>query len=140
MTTRVFFDTNILLYAMPLPVGSAMDKRTSRAEELLGGGGAVSVQVLNEFADVAARKFRQDWTTIAHLLGIVESICGPALWLTADTQRLAVRLAARHGFRIYDAQILASALEAGCEVLYTEDLHHGQVIEGLRIENPFLGL
>jgi len=51
---------------------------------------------------------------------------------------LAFGFSARYGFRIYDSLIVVSALEAGCTTLYTEDLQHGQVIEGLRIENPFL--
>ena len=44
----------------------------------------------------------------------------------------------RHGLRIYDSLIIAAALEAGCDTLYSEDMQHGQVIEGIRIENPFL--
>ena len=58
--------------------------------------------------------------------------------LTAETHALAFGFSARYGFRIYDSLIVVSALEAGCTTLYTEDLQHGQVIEGLRIENPFL--
>jgi predicted nucleic acid-binding protein len=41
---------------------------------------------------------------------------------------------------VYDGLILAAAVEAGCSKLLTEDLQHGQVVEGVRIENPFLGL
>jgi len=49
-----------------------------------------------------------------------------------------MRLCQRYGFSIYDGTVVASALETGCRVLYTEDLQHGQVIDGLRIENPFV--
>ena len=60
------------------------------------------------------------------------------MMLTTDTNLLAIRLAARYQFAFYDALIVASALEAGCETLLTEDLTHGQIIEGrLTIQNPF---
>jgi predicted nucleic acid-binding protein len=55
-----------------------------------------------------------------------------------ETHRAALRICERYGYSVYDGLILASALEGGCKKLYSEDLQHGQVIEGLRIENPFL--
>jgi predicted nucleic acid-binding protein len=138
MTVRVFFDTNILVYALGLPTGSRMDARNATAERLLSEGGQVSVQILNEFVDVAARKLNFTWVKIAELLRIIEALCGPALPLTAAAQRAAVQISSSHGYRVFDAMILASAREAGCATLYTEDLQHGQVIEGVRIVNPFL--
>jgi predicted nucleic acid-binding protein len=68
-----------------------------------------------------------------------------ALWeratpLTQETHAAALAISKRYGFRIYDSLIVASAINAGCSTLLTEDLQHGQVIDGLRIENPFLGL
>jgi predicted nucleic acid-binding protein len=98
----------------------------------------VSVQVLNEFADVAFWKLKMDWDAIAGCLGMIEALCGRAIPLTAETNRAAVDLSKRHGFRIYDSLILAAAIESGCITLFTEDMQHGQVVEGVRIENPFL--
>jgi predicted nucleic acid-binding protein len=138
MTVRALLDTNILLYALGLPTGSAGDVRAETANRLLDKGGLVSVQILNEFTDVASRKLRFPWPRIQELLSLIEAFCGPALSLTAESQRNAVLIAARWGYRIYDATILASAFEAGCGVLYTEDMQHGQIIEGVRIVNPFL--
>ena len=58
----------------------------------------------------------------------------PELYLRAlDVQ-------ARYGYGFYDSLIIAAALEAGCTRLYSEDMQHGQRIEGLTIENPFVGL
>ena len=138
MTTRRFFDTNILLYALGLPTGSPKDARNEAAFRLLTEGGRVSVQILNEFADLLARKLRLPWARIEEVLSLTEGLCGKALPLTAEAQKNAVSIASRLGYRIHDAMVVASAREAGCEVIYTEDLQHGQVIEGVRIVNPFL--
>jgi len=140
MTVNAFFDTNILLYALGAPAGSSTDARNEAAYRLVDAGGRISVQILNEFTDVAVRKLQLSWPTIQELLALTEVLCGKALPLTSEAQKSAVSIASRLGYRIYDAMIVASALEAGCTKLYTEDLHHGQVVEGLRIENPFRGL
>ena len=139
MTSKAFLDTNILVYALGDPRVGAGDSRPDRALELLLQGGAVSVQVLNEYVDTANRKLKFDWQKITSSLAQVELLCGSAVSLTQRTHKNAVRIARRYGFRIYDAMIVASALEAGCAVLYSEDLQHGQAIEGLRVENPFRG-
>ncbi len=138
MTNSVFFDTNVLVYALGDPRVGPSDPRPDKATELLERGGVVSVQVLNEYADAANRRLRLSWQKIAHSLSIVELLCGRARSITADIQQTALNLSARYGYRIYDSMILAAALEAGCTTVYSEDLQHGQVIEGLRIENPFL--
>jgi predicted nucleic acid-binding protein len=139
MTSKVFFDTNVLLYAFARKAGSPLDLRTDKAEEIMGHGGVLSVQVLNEFSDVASRKSKLSWEEIAELLRIVEALCGRALPITAEIHEAAVDISKLHGFRIYDSLILAAAVQAGCTTVYTEDLQHGQVINGVRIENPFLG-
>ncbi|HZB87390.1 MAG TPA: PIN domain-containing protein [Terracidiphilus sp.] len=138
MTARPFLDTNLLVYASLEVASSQAHARVDRAQAILTGGGIVSVQVLNEFVDVARRKFNHPWAKVQQLLYAVELCCGEAQPLSAILQAHAVALAARYGLRIYDAAIIASAIEAGCTSLYTEDLQHGQQIEGLRIENPFL--
>lgn len=137
MTSSIFFDTNVLVYALGDPRVDLADPRPDRAEELLERGGVVSVQVLNEYADAASRKLKLSWPKIAESLRLVEMLCGRARDLTVETQETALALSQRYGFRIYDSMILASALEAGCTAVYSEDLQHGQIIEGLRIENPF---
>ena len=126
-----FFDTNVLLYAV-----RPEDPRAERARRLLADGGLISVQALNEFANVARCKLRQPWGEINEKLGAVRALC-EVKPLTVATHERALALAERYGYRIYDALQLASAIENGCSILYTEDLQHGQQIEGLTIRNPF---
>ncbi len=127
-----FFDTNVILYLL-----SADEAKADRALGLLGLGGTVSVQVLNEAASVARRKLGLDWDEIGEFLGTVRGLC-PVRALTVEVHELALRLAARYRLPIYDALIAASALEAGCTTLWSEDFQDGQVLDGqLRIRNPF---
>jgi predicted nucleic acid-binding protein len=138
MTTNVFFDTNVLVYAMGLRAGRPLDTRSETAEELVSRGGLVSVQVLNEFVDVASRKMKRNWETIAEYLEVIETLCGKALPLTAEMHGMAVEISRRHGYRIYDSLIVAAAMQAGCTTLYTEDMQHGFTTGKLTIVNPFL--
>jgi predicted nucleic acid-binding protein len=108
------------------------------AEKTLSLGGVVSVQVLNEFVDVATSKLKVDWNIVEQYLEVIYALCGSEVPLTAETNRTAIDISKRLGYRIYDSLILAAAVQAGCTTVYTEDLQHGQMIDGLRIENPFL--
>jgi predicted nucleic acid-binding protein len=134
MTSPPFLDTNVLVYFF-----SADQRRRTRTEELLAQGGTVSVQVLNEFASVARTKLRVGWEYFRQVREQVLLMVAEPVPLTLETHRRAVEICSRYGFTIYDGLILASAVEAGCAMLYTEDLQHGQVVESVRIENPFLG-
>ncbi len=138
MTSKVFFDTNVLVYAFARRTQIPPDTRSEMAEELLSLGGIVSVQVLNEFADVARRKLRLSWDSVEKGLNAIMLLCGHALPLEVETHSLALALSKRHGFSIYDSLILAAAEQAGCDTVYTEDLQHGQMIGKVKIVNPFL--
>ena len=127
-----FFDTHILIYAF-----TAGDPRSARAEALVAGGGVIGVQVLNEFTNVTRRKLRWQWEQIEAALAVIEELLGPARPLTAAVHAGAVVLARDHELSFYDALIVAAALDAGCEVLFSEDLQHGQKFGALRVENPF---
>jgi predicted nucleic acid-binding protein len=131
---EVFLDTNVLLYLL-----SADERKANRAEEIVGGGGGViSVQVLNEFASVTARKLRMPWPEIRESLAVVRSVCRVEP-LSAETHDLALDLVDRHAFAWYDALIAASALLASCPVLYSEDFQNGLMIDGrVRVDNPFV--
>jgi predicted nucleic acid-binding protein len=133
MPGRAFLDTNILIYAF-----AEDDWRLDVAERIVNEGGTISVQVLNETASLLHRKFGFRWQRIREILDTVESTCPKPLPLTMETHNQAIEIAARFGLNLYDGLIVASAHEAGCSVLYSEDLQHGQVIEGVRIVNPFL--
>jgi predicted nucleic acid-binding protein len=133
MPGSVFFDTNVLLYAV-----AQDDPRGPRAEALLAGGGILSVQVLNEFVSVARRKMKMPWKNVNEALDAVRVLCPSAVPLTTATHQAALKIAERQGYSIYDALIVAAALAAGCATLYSEDLQDGQVFGGkLTIRNPF---
>jgi predicted nucleic acid-binding protein len=129
-----FFDTNVLLYLL----SGAADK-PDRAESALAAGGIVSVQVLNEFAAVATRKLRLSIPEAREVLEAVRASCD-VVPLSEATHDLGLEMAAKYGLSVYDAMIVAAALLAGCRVLVSEDMQHGQVIEGrLTIRSPFRG-
>jgi len=130
---KAFFDTNCLLYLLSADTGKAQ-----RAEELVADGGVISIQVLNEFASVALRKLGMTIPEIQECLEPIRHVCVIEP-VTLETHLRGLELAQRYGFSIYDSMIVAAALLAGCEILYSEDWQDGQRIEGLRISNPFAG-
>ncbi|SRR5258708_39292165 len=133
MSAKAFFDTNVFVYAIIQD-----DPRSDHAEELIAQGGTVSVQVLSEFAAVARRKTKMPWVEIRRALDGIKALCPDPLPLTLDTHIEALAIAEKYGYRIYDALIVASALEARCTILYSEDMQDGQVIDGrLTVRNPF---
>lgn len=129
---RAFFDTNILVYT------TTSDPRQATAAACLRGGGVASVQVLNEFVHVARRKLRHDWPQIEIALAQFRAALDDVRPITLGTHVAAVALARDHRLSFYDALIVAAAQEAGCDVLYSEDLQHGSSFGTLRVENPFL--
>lgn len=133
MSARPFVDTNVLLYLL-----SADMAKAARAEAVLGGRIVISVQVLNEFANVARRKLGLAWPALHRMLADVRHFA-EVHPLTVVTHERALALAERDQFSLYDALIVAAALEAGCQTLLTEDLQHGQrVADRLTLCNPFL--
>jgi len=132
MSAEAFLDTNILLYAI-----ARDDPRTATAEALLASGGVISAQVLNEFAAVARRKLGLSWNEVAEALSAIRTLCKPVEPVTVETHEAALHIADRHGYHIYDASIIAAALQAQCRILYSEDMQDGRTIDGLTIRNPF---
>ena len=129
---RAFFDTNILVYAQQA------DGKGDRARALFAGGGKLSVQVLNEFTAVSRRKQRRGWHDIAEAISDVLTMVEPPLALTLDLHVSARALAEEHRLSFYDALIVAAAIEAGCDTLFTEDMQNGRTFGDLAIVNPFL--
>ena len=131
MPSKAFFDTNLLLYLL-----SADAAKAQRAEELIGAGGVISIQVLNEFASVASRQLRMSIPEIRECLEPIARICSIES-ITLETHARGLDVAARYGFSVVDSTIVAAALLSGCDTLYSEDLHHRQRVDGLLISNPF---
>ena len=129
---KIFLDTNIILYAF------TDDPRSMVAETLLSRGADLSVQVLNEFTNVARRKLAFDWKQVEQALQAIRLLARTIHPVDLDTHSGALDLAQRYKLSFYDALILSSALKARCDVLHSEDMQDGLLVEGrLRIENPF---
>jgi predicted nucleic acid-binding protein len=128
---EAFFDTNVLLYLM-----SSDSVKADRAEQLVASGGAINVQVLNEFASTATRKLGMQIGEVREILSTIRRVCTVNV-LDIETHDLGLDLMERYRFPLYDGMIVAAALRARCQRLYTEDMQHGQKIEGLVICNPF---
>lgn len=129
---QAFIDTNVLIYLL-----SADAEKADRAEAIVLDGGIISVQVLNEMANVAIRKLAMSWQEINEMLSLIRSVCLVEP-LTIDTHDKGRGVAERYQLSVYDAMIVASALLAECETLYSEDMQDGLLIDNqLCIRNPF---
>lgn len=127
-----FFDSNTLLY-----LASNQQDRIDRVRELMEGGGIISVQVMNEMANVCRRKFSMTWPATTALISEAEGLL-VIVPVTLEIHRDGLRLASRYGFAIYDSFIVAAALAADCDTLWSEDMQSGMVVDGrLTIANPF---
>ncbi len=94
--------------------------------------------MLNEFANVARRKLNRPWPEVRQALADIRALCPPPLPITLATHEAALGIADRLGYRLHDSLVIASALEAGCAALLSEDLQDGRVVEGrLTIRDPF---
>ena len=129
--SKPFIDSNVVLYLL-----SGDAEKADRAEALLQSGGMISVQVLNEVASVCRRMLKMQWLEVQALLLAVKSACD-VFPLTLASHERAIELAKRFQFSLYDANIVASALMAGAEVLLSEDMQSGMLVDGLLIRNPF---
>jgi predicted nucleic acid-binding protein len=132
MPAKVFFDSSVLIYSL-----SRADPRSLVTFELLDRDGIISVQVLNEFANVASKKLRLDWQRIEEILDEIREYLEPPIALTLSIHELGLAIARRYKYTIYDSLLIAAALEAGCKTLYSEDMQDGQTIGSLTIRNPF---
>jgi predicted nucleic acid-binding protein len=133
MPAKDFLDTNVLIYAV-----AKNDPRAAKAEALLASGGIVSIQSLNEFVSVARRKLGMPWKEVKEFLNLICILCPGPVPILLATHKVAVAIAEKYGYGIYDALVTAAALEAGCKTLYSEDLQDGQIINRqLTIRNPF---
>jgi predicted nucleic acid-binding protein len=132
MSVRTFLDTNICIYAL-----NEEPPKSRIAFAALANQAVISVQVLNEYTNVARRKLRLPWTEIADDLAILRAAVATIRPLELSTHTLGRDVAERHQLQLYDSLLLASALEAGCKHFFSEDMQNGMVIDGLRIVNPF---
>ena len=114
------------------------EAKVTVAERLLGVGGTVSVQTLNEIANVMRHKFRLPWEPVVDLAERLRSLL-VIVPVTMDVHTDGLRIAQRYHLSIFDGMVVAAVLAADCTVLYSEDMHDGLVVDRrLTIRNPFL--
>lgn len=127
-----FFDTNVLMY-----IATTDRIKADQSERLMRIGGTISVQILNEITNVSRRKFKASWDDTFTFLSTVRAHL-TVVPLTIEIHTTGLRLAERYGFSVYDSFIVAAALEADCDTLWSEDMQDGLRVEDrLRIANPF---
>lgn len=137
MPDRTFIDTNVLVYLF-----SDESQKQQRADELLTSAPptetlVISTQVIGEFVNVCLRRRLLDESEAAALIDVFAAAM-EVVRPEVATLREGMRIRQRYGFSWWDSLLVATALETGCTVLYSEDLQDGQLIDGrLRIVNPF---
>ncbi len=133
MNDKIFIDTNILLYLL------SNDKaKKIISKDILRSNHNISTQVLNEFSNISIKKFKLPIENIKEVINKISEETTIFIF-SKNTIIDALRLKEKYKFQYYDSLILATALENGCAVLYSEDMQHNQIIENrLQIINPFL--
>ena len=137
---RFFLDTNIFVYSFDTTSPAKAKKALTLVRRGVDSGqGIVSYQVVQEFLNVALRRFPQPFAT-AEAEQYLITVFRPLLAVHSSMVlcQEGLRLSGRYRLAWYDSLIVAAALEAQCATLFSEDFQHGREIEGVKIENPFL--
>lgn len=130
---QIFFDTNTLLYLLSSDI-----KKADWVSDNLQQSNVISIQVLNEFTSAVIRKIKISNAELDEFLDLFTSTFNVRS-LDVDTFETGLMVSRRYGYQHYDSMIIAAALQAGCEKLYSEDMQHRQIIDKrLQIVNPFL--
>jgi predicted nucleic acid-binding protein len=140
MNAKFFLDTNVILYAFD----QAAPQKAEVARQLIKDGidakqTVISYQVVQEFINVAIKSFRISLAR-ADLELFLETALFPMAVVSPSQSLIMEALRLQSAFRLawYDSLIVAAALESSCEVLYTEDIQHGQRIRDVLVQNPFV--
>jgi predicted nucleic acid-binding protein len=140
MSGKVFVDTNILIYAHDIQAGRKQEKAARILNELWQARtGALSTQILQEFYVNVTRKIPTPLKRSTARDIIRQYSVWPVIELNADMILRASELEERHQLSFWDAMIMTAARQAGAAKILTEDLNHGETIDGVTIENPFVG-
>ena len=139
MSDRFFLDTNVFVYTFD----PGAHTKAKRSLELIRmaldtGRGIVSYQVVQEFFNVALRRFAPPMSA-GEAEQYLVTVFRPLLAIHSSTALYLEALRVSEKYRIgwYDSLIVAAALEGNCNTLYSEDFQHGRKLEGLKIENPY---
>jgi predicted nucleic acid-binding protein len=138
MATRSFIDTNVLVYAeasdAPLKQRAALTLLKGLYEE---GLGVLSTQILQEYCNVALKKLKLPAQYVRAQLDLYEQF--EVVQVTPAIIRAGLDLHQTRSVSFSDAIVLASAHASGCNVIWTEYMNVGEVVNGVRIANPFVG-
>jgi predicted nucleic acid-binding protein len=128
----VTLDTNIAVYAF------SRGEKAEAAREILASANFVSVQLLNEYVNVAWRKRRLAWPEIQADLAVIRGAVAAVRAIDQNAHHEGIRIAERYQLSFYDSLMLAVALAGGARTIYSEDMQDGLVIDGkLRVVDPF---
>ena len=136
MNDRVFLDTNLIIYFYS---ENEPSKRDTACRLLDKYDCITNTQALNEASNVWFKKYTWSGIKIKEHLDNIELVCGEIILINRRTIDNAIELKERYRYSYYDCLMLASALEAGCNLILTEDMNDNQIIDGkLKITNPFI--
>ncbi len=138
MPAEFFLDTNIFVYTFDHSALAKRDRARELVQAALDGNGVISWQVVQEFLNVALRRFEHPLTAreaAEYLDEVLAPLCN--VFPTPDLFRDALATHTETGFHYYDALVVAGAIASGARTLYTEDMQSGRELRGVRIENPF---
>jgi len=136
MRDKVFLDSNIILYSY----SKTELNKNKIANTLIFSLSEVyiSTQVINEVTNILYKKFKLNSTSIEDVIEEIDN-CFKIVNFSLTTQIMAIKIKEKYRLQYYDSLILATALENGCVILYSEDMQHNQIIENqLKIINPFI--
>lgn len=131
---RVFIDSNVLLYLLSDDRHKADIAEALLSSEVLER--VISMQVINEFVNVARNKAELGWHEIRDNVETFRDACR-LVPLTAEDQDIAIDIAEEFRLQWYDSLMIASALRADAPVILSEDMQHGLSVDGMTISNPF---
>jgi predicted nucleic acid-binding protein len=134
--SKIAIDTNILLYALD----DFYPEKQLVAPNIIADKPTFCSQSLSEFTNICLRKWRFPKAKVAELIKTYLQQC-TYITVSEAVLLLAFDLMAKYDFQLFDSMIIATALESGCSILYSEDISSGQIIEHqLTIVNPFLSV
>ena len=131
--SRIALDSNILIYNHSL----TCEKKMLIASDFFNENPVISSQVISEYLNVMRKKFKMQKLELMQLCSLWLEKC-TVQPVILSTVKLAQDLVGKYDFQMFDGIIVAAALEADCDILYSEDMQNGQIIENtLKIVNPF---
>jgi predicted nucleic acid-binding protein len=139
MSDKYFLDTNIFVYSFDQSQPEKMEKARAIIDDALQkSSGIISYQVIQEFINVATRKFAVP-LKLKDVKEYLRLVLNPLCQVYPDLELYETSLDLQNetGYSFYDSLILSAALHGGCSVIYSEDLRSGQYVHSLRIVNPF---